>query len=292
MTKIEPTREQIEYVKKEWEKTGFMHVDDSRPPVVFRGGLWLKDAAAEKCIAFFNDKHYFSFVAPWPMRKGLTFEELKADFSQWLSAVIEVTGTPAVVIGHSLGGLNAQMVAHSDHMRAMITLASAPPKGIFPKSVREIGSVLRSNLRAFKDSQMDLVLGGGGLIRISELRFNYIFAPEDRWPITYREETYAKYARTESASLYRDIQKSLFTDDTEVDFANPNLPPTFMVWGSRDHICPPTQQTSNFRAYVDAGQDKIECQEFLGMTHGLLFEPGSENVFGAIHYWLEKTLRQ
>jgi pimeloyl-ACP methyl ester carboxylesterase len=56
------------------------------------------------------------------------------DYAADISALINALDSPPVVIGHSLGGLLAQMLAATLGVRALVLLAPLAPLGIFPST--------------------------------------------------------------------------------------------------------------------------------------------------------------
>jgi len=62
------------------------------------------------------------------VRTGLT------DFVAYLSSSIKALGQPPILLGHSMGGLLAQLLAAKGLAEAVILLAPAPPWGLLPSS--------------------------------------------------------------------------------------------------------------------------------------------------------------
>ncbi|HLY04436.1 MAG TPA: alpha/beta hydrolase [Rhizomicrobium sp.] len=60
--------------------------------------------------------------------KGVSLRDYVAD----LSALIDTLGSPPIVVGHSLGGLLAQILAARLSVRALVLLAPLAPSGVFP----------------------------------------------------------------------------------------------------------------------------------------------------------------
>ena len=57
-----------------------------------------------------------------------------ADYLADLSQVIENLDSPPVLLGHSMGGLLAQLLAAKGLARAAILLTPTPPWGVLPSS--------------------------------------------------------------------------------------------------------------------------------------------------------------
>ena len=57
-----------------------------------------------------------------------------ADFVAYLSSSIKALGQPPILLGHSMGGLLAQLLAAKGLAEAVILLAPVPPWGLLPSS--------------------------------------------------------------------------------------------------------------------------------------------------------------
>ncbi|MEJ0044311.1 MAG: alpha/beta fold hydrolase [Rhizomicrobium sp.] len=62
------------------------------------------------------------------------------DYANDLAKFIEGLEAPPVLLGHSLGGLLAQMLAAKGLARALVLLAPSPPWGVLPSTFFEIAS--------------------------------------------------------------------------------------------------------------------------------------------------------
>jgi len=120
------------------------------PPVVMiHGGFcgpWLFDGFAEK----FRAAGYavqcptlrFHDMVPPPEALGATgLEDYTADLEESLDAL----DGPAILVGHGLGGLLAQLLAARKQVRALVLLAPSAPWGVPPSSLSEIAAAARSS---------------------------------------------------------------------------------------------------------------------------------------------------
>ena len=62
------------------------------------------------------------------------------DFVEDLGTLIAGLSQPPVLIGHSMGGLLAQMLAARNPVRALLLLAPSPPWGVLPSTVFELAT--------------------------------------------------------------------------------------------------------------------------------------------------------
>src|SRR5438552_120784 len=63
------------------------------------------------------------------------------DYCSDLAALIDSLDSPPVIVGHSLGGLLAQMLAATGRARALVLLAPLAPWGMFPSTPFEWMSI-------------------------------------------------------------------------------------------------------------------------------------------------------
>jgi pimeloyl-ACP methyl ester carboxylesterase len=101
------------------------------PPVVFVHGAFADHTAFEPMARRFAAAGFGSVAASRRGRlgvgpgraAGLTFD----DYVEDTEAVLETLNGPAILVGHSLGGLIAQRLATRGKAVALVLLASAPP---------------------------------------------------------------------------------------------------------------------------------------------------------------------
>src|ERR1700678_504881 len=113
-----------------------------RQPVVFVHGLWLLDSSWNRWVSFFEDAGYSTVAPSWPddpptveparedpsvfARKGI------GDIAAYQQAIIEQLATRCAVIGHSFGGLLAEILAGRGLSAATVAVDPAPSRGVLP----------------------------------------------------------------------------------------------------------------------------------------------------------------
>src|SRR3954454_15222220 len=130
-----------------------------KTPVVFIHGLWLLPSSWDNWGAFFEENGYAGVTPDWPDDPA-TVEEARANpdvfakksLKQIADHTAEVIGAltkkPAVM-GHSTGGLLAQMIADRGISAATVGIDSGPFRGVLPlpvSSLRSAAPVLRNPL--------------------------------------------------------------------------------------------------------------------------------------------------
>lgn len=113
-----------------------------RQPVVFVHGLWLLPSSWERWSLLFEEAGYVALTPGWPDDPA-TVDEAKAHPQAFAHKSVEdvathfgdiITGltTKPAVIGHSFGGLLAQILAGRGLSRATVAIDPAPFRGVLP----------------------------------------------------------------------------------------------------------------------------------------------------------------
>ena len=200
---------------------------------------------------------------------GLSMADYASDMAGLCRRVAEAEGSAPILLGHSMGGLVAQMAARRAPVSALVLLAPSAPWGVFGSSMEEAVTAAALPLLAptpFSPVDPDL-----RLLKAFSL---------DRLAPAAREAT-ARRTRPESA---RAILETL---TWWLDPLMTTLPPSgrldvgsLVLAGSRDRVHPP--------ATVRQVAERLggDYREMAGMSHWLPGEPGWEGVAGAILDWL------
>ena len=213
--------------------------DSGRVPVVFIHGLWLLPSSWDRWAAMFAEAGYAPVSPGWPDDPD-TVAEANADPGVFANKTIgmvadhysQVIGTltrkPAV-IGHSFGGLVAQIIAGRGQSAATVAIDAAPFRGVLPLPL--------SSLKAGFP-----VLGNPAnrhrAVPLSFDQFRYSFAnavSEDEARQLY--DTFAVPAP--GAPLFQAAAANLnpVTED-KVDTRNPDRGPLLIISGAKDNTIP------------------------------------------------------
>lgn len=202
---------------------------------------------------------------------GLSMADYASDITRLCDRIKEDDGAPPVLMGHSMGGLVAQMVARRTPVSALVLLAPSAPWGVFGSTLEEAVTVAALPLVAptpFSPVEPDL-----RLLKAFSL---------DRLPPDARDAA-ARRARPESA---RAILETL---TWWLDPLMTTRPPAgalgahaLVLAGSRDRVHPP--------ATVRQVAERLgaDYREIPGMSHWIPGEPGWEGVAGVILDWLAR----
>jgi pimeloyl-ACP methyl ester carboxylesterase len=202
---------------------------------------------------------------------GVSLRDYLAD----LSALINVLDSPPVVIGHSLGGLLAQMLAATLNVRALILLAPLAPWGVFPSTLFE-GAAMQALL--LEGALWKKVLLPSQAIAAAHA-FDCVPSP-DRAVLLERLVPESGLALFESMYWMFDSRKTSLVDRRGITC------PVLCLAGGRDRIVSPATVRGLARRYH--GRARYEFLPDHG--HWLVGEPGWERIATGSLGWLDQVL--
>ena len=178
-----------------------------------------------------------------------------------------------IVIGHSYGGLIAQLLLQQGTVAAAVAIESAPPRGVVAWSwslVRAVWPML-------------------GLFSSLKTTFLPTFA---QWqaaianglPLAEQQAFYENMAAPESKKLIRDAL-SLYA---RVDFRRPHAP-LLLLAGTADRLMPAVLNRANFRRYRHASSITNYC-ELPGRSHAMLGQPTWREDAELVQRWLDELV--
>lgn len=249
-----------------------------RPPVVFIHGLWLLPSSWDRWREVFEDAGYATLTPGWPddpntVAEAYAHPEVFAhktvkQVADHFAEVIARLDTPPVLVGHSFGGLLAQILAGRGLAAATVVIDPAPFRGVLPLPV----SALKSS---------SPVLGNpanyGRAVPLTYEQFRFAFAnalDEDEARSLY--ETFAVPAA--GTPLFQAATANLNPwTQAKVNSKNPQRGPMLLLSGELDHTVP--------FAITDASLKKqrrnagvTELREIPGRGHALTIDSGWREV--------------
>ena len=252
---------------------------DERRPVVFVHGLWLLPSSWDRWAAHFEQAGYVAVMPGWPDDPE-TVEEAKAhpevfagkdigDVVDHSSAVIEKLEKTPVVIGHSFGGLLAQILAGRGLSAATVAIDPAPFRGVLPLPT----SALRS---------AHPVLGHPGnrhrAVPLTYDQFRYAFANavDEREAATL----YETYSVPGSGAPIFQAAAANFNPwtDAKVKSKNPERGPLLVISGEKDHTVPWAIANASFKKQRRNKESVTEIVEMAGRGHSLTIDHGWQDV--------------
>ena len=249
-----------------------------RTPVVFIHGLWLLPNSWDRWAALFEAAGYAPLSPGWPddpdtVEEAAAHPEIFANKSvgqvaDHYSAVIGLLDRKPAVIGHSFGGLLAQIVAGRGLAAATVAIDAAPFRGVLPLPV----SALRSSLP---------VLGNPAnrhrAVPLTFEQFRYAFANAVSEEEARRlHDTYAVPAP--GAPLFQAATAN-FNPWTEakVDIDNPDRGPLLVISGEKDHTVPHAISAAAYKRQLH-NPGLTEFTEIPDRGHSLTIDHGWRDV--------------
>src|SRR3954451_16117827 len=121
-----------------------------RVPVVFVHGLWLLPSSWDRWAAVFDAAGYTALAPGWPDDPDTVAEanahpevfagKTVGQVADHYAGIIERLDRKPAVIGHSFGGLLAQIVAGRGLAAASVAIDAAPFRGVLPLPISSLKS--------------------------------------------------------------------------------------------------------------------------------------------------------
>ncbi len=198
---------------------------------------------------------------------GVSMTDYAADVAKLCDSLPE----PPVLLGHSMGGLVAQLAARRSKIRALVLLAPSPPWGVAASSLEEAAT-------AFGVQFMGAFTSGALQPERSLMRSYSL----DRLSRDDREAAIAQL-RPESGQAVREtLNWWLDPFMTTSVGPGPMAVPSLVLCGERDLVHSPAT------AKAVAERIAADFEILPGMSHWLVGEPGWEAVAGKVLAWLEE----
>jgi non-heme chloroperoxidase len=249
-----------------------------RTPVVFVHGLWLLASSWDRWAEVFQAAGYATLQPGWPDDPD-TYEEAQANpevfanktvgqvADHYESVISGLTLKPAV-IGHSFGGLLAQILAGRGLSAATVAVDPAPFRGVLPlpfSALKASSGVLRNPANKHR------------AVPLSFEQFRYGFAnaiSEDE-----AKELYEKFSVPgPGAPIFQAAAANLnpFTE-AKVDTKNPDRGPLLITSGEQDHQVPWAISHSSYK-HQEHNPGVTEIVEIPGRGHSLTIDSGWRDV--------------
>lgn len=210
-----------------------------RTPVVFIHGLWLLPSSWDRWTAVFEEAGYAPFAPTWP-DDPLTVEEARANpdvlAKKTLGQVADHTaevigqlrGKPAVM-GHSTGGLLAQIIAGRGLSAATVAIDPGPFRGVLPLPLAALRSAKPVLANPFNRSR-------AVSLTLDQFKYGWVNAlSEEEGKQLY--DTYHVAAPGVALMQMANANLNPFTE-ARVDTRNPDRGPLLIIDGEKDHTVP------------------------------------------------------
>ncbi len=193
------------------------------------------------------------------------------DFAASVADLIQAQSQAPILIGHSLGGLVAQLAAARTPVRGLILLAPSAPWGISGGTVEEAVSAV--SLYALGPYWLQAITPDYTIARTYSL---------DRLDKPARKAVFSRMVPESGRAIWETLNWWLDPFMTTSVPPERIAAPVLGIAGGRDMVHPP--------ATVQRTVERLggELQVFDGMSHWLLSEPGWEAVAEACLGWIAR----
>ena len=249
-----------------------------RTPVVFVHGLWLLASSWDRWATVFDEAGYSAVSPGWPDDPE-TVQEANvhpnafagksiADVANHVDDVIRRLDKKPAVIGHSFGGLLAQIIAGRGLAAVTVAIDPAPFRGVLPLPI----SALRS---------ASPVLANPGnrnrAVPLTFEQFRYGFA--NAVSEEEAKELYETYAVPGSGKpVFQAAAANLNPwSEAKVDTKNPERGPLLIISGEKDHTVPWAVADSSYKRQ-QGNPGVTEIVEIKGRGHALTIDSGWHEV--------------
>ncbi len=262
-----------------------------KQPVVFVHGLWLLPSSWDRWAAAFEEAGFTALTPGWPddpetVAEANAHPEVMAHktVGQVADHFAEIVGglekKPAIV-GHSFGGLLAQILAGRGLSAATVAVDPAPFRGVLPlpfSSLKSAWPVLGNPANRNR------------AIPLTYEQFRYGFAnavSEDE-----AKELYEKFAVPASgAPLFQAAAANLNPwTEAKVDHENPERGPLLIISGEKDHTVPWAIANASFKQQEKNG-GVTEIVEMPNRGHALTIDSGWRLVAAAALSFIRRFVK-
>ena len=247
-----------------------------RTPVVFIHGLWLLPSSWDRWAAVFEEAGYAPVTPAWPDDPE-TVEQARArpevfarkTIGQIADHTAEVIGKltrkPAVM-GHSTGGLLAQMIAGRGLSAATVAIDPGPFRGVLPLPI----SALRSAMPVLKNP---LNRGRAVTLTLDQFKYGWANALSDE----EAKQLYETYHVAAPGVALIQMATANLGSEAKADTKNPDRGPLLIIDGEKDHTVPWAIANAAFKRQR-RNQGVTEIEQIPNRGHSLTIDSGWREV--------------
>jgi non-heme chloroperoxidase len=243
-------------------------------PVVFVHGLWLLPSSWDRWAAAFEEAGFTALTPGWPddpdtVAEANAHPEVMAhktvgQVADHFAEIVRGLEKRPAIVGHSFGGLLAQILAGRGLSAATVAIDPAPFRGVLPLPF----SALKSAWPVLSNPA-----NRNRAIPLTYEQFRYGFAnavSEDE-----AKELYEKFAVPASgAPLFQAATANLNPwTEAKVDHENPERGPLLIVSGEKDHTVPWAIANASFKQQ-EKNRSVTEIVEIPNRGHALTIDSG------------------
>ncbi len=249
-----------------------------RTPVVFIHGLWLLPSSWDHWAEFFENAGYAAVTPSWPddpetVAEARAHPEVLArktlgQVADHTTEVIRGLETKPAVMGHSTGGLLAQMIADRGLSAATVAIDPGPFRGVLPlpiSTLRASSPVLRNPLNR----------GRAVTLTLDQFKYGWANALDDE----EAERLYETYHVAAPGVALMQMANANLNPRTEakLDPKNPERGPLLIIEGEKDHTVAQAIANASFKRQRQ-NQAVTEIEKVPNRGHSLTIDSGWREV--------------
>jgi len=248
-------------------------------PVVFIHGLWLLPSSWANWADFFKQAGYASLTPDWPDDPE-TVEEARANpdvlakktlkqVADHTADVIGALDKKPAVMGHSTGGLLAQLVADRGLSAATVAIDPGPFRGVLPLPL----SSIRASLPVLKNP---LNRGRAIALTFDQFKYGWANAFGDDEEARQLYETYHVAAPGSALMQMANANLNPFSE-AKLDVRNPDRGPLLIIDGEKDHTVPWAIANASYKRQRH-NEAVTEIKKIPNRGHSLTIDSGWREV--------------
>ncbi len=250
-----------------------------RTPVVFIHGLWLLPSSWDNWAGVFEEAGFAAVTPVWPDDPE-TVEQARANPDAFAKKTLgqiadhtaevigQLTKKPAVM-GHSTGGLLAQILAGRGLSAATVAIDPGPFRGVLPLPI----SALKS---AKPVLQNPLNRGRAVTLTLDQFKYGWANALSDEEARSLYE---AHHVAAPGAALMQMANANLNPlTEAKVDTMNPQRGPLLIVDGEKDHTVPWAIANASYKKQQRNRESVTEIVKVPNRGHSLTIDSGWREV--------------
>jgi non-heme chloroperoxidase len=274
-----PSAQEISSSITDFENEEIIRANSSgHTPVVFVHGLWLLASSWDRWAALFQQAGYATLQPGWP-DDPQTVEEANANpevfaektigqVADHYQAIIGQLERKPAVVGHSFGGLLAQILAGRGLSAATVAIDPAPFRGVLPvpfSALKASSAVLRNPANRHR------------AVPLSFEQFRYGFA--NAVSEEEAKELYEKFAVPGSgAPIFQAATANVDPwTEAKVNTENPDRGPLLITGADKDHQVPWSISNASYKRQKH-NPGVTEVVEITGHGHALTIDNGWQDA--------------
>ena len=253
--------------------------------IVFIHGLWIHTSSWQAWMDFFNQHGYDALNPGWP-GDATTVAACRAnpdaianhgvtEIADSYAKVIATLPEPPIVVGHSFGGLIAQVLIGRGITAGGVAIDPAPMKGVWQLPL----SALKASFPVL-GNPFNLTKA----VSLTFEQFRYGFA--NAVPELEARELYDCWTiPAPGRPLFQAAVATFAGTETKVNTENTSRGPLLITGGSMDNIAPPILGQASLKKYNSSVATEFKL--FEGKGHSLIVDHGWRDVAEFVLGWLK-----